>query len=56
MYPSFAAHRGCFRCHDGEHMDEDGEEISNDCDSCHVTLAERESAPKLLKQLGIDGR
>ncbi|MHC4515410.1 MAG: DUF4149 domain-containing protein [Planctomycetota bacterium] len=56
VYPSFAAHRGCFRCHDGEHMDADGEEISMDCDNCHTTLAQRESDPEILKHLGIDGR
>ncbi|MHC4078912.1 MAG: cytochrome c3 family protein [Planctomycetota bacterium] len=56
VYPSFAVHRGCMRCHDGEHMDADGEEVSTDCDNCHVTLAQRESDPEVLKQLGIQDR
>ena len=28
---------GCFRCHDGLHVDKDGEAISQDCDLCHDT-------------------
>jgi len=41
------------RCHDDEHMDAEGEETSTDCDNCHTTLAQRESNPEVLKQLGI---
>ncbi len=33
---------GCFRCHDEEHVSEDGRTISQDCDNCHALLAERE--------------
>lgn len=54
-YPSMASHQGCMRCHDGEHLDEEGEEISMDCETCHVMLAERERAPDILEQLGIQG-
>jgi hypothetical protein len=53
-YPSFANHRGCFRCHDGNHTDVDGEEISMDCENCHTLLAERETDPEVLRKLGID--
>lgn len=39
-YPTEIGHRfarGCFRCHDGEHVDSSGKAIPNDCDStCHA--------------------
>ncbi len=54
-YPSMASHRGCMRCHDGEHIDEDGNEISMDCETCHVVLADRERDPDILEQLGLQG-
>jgi hypothetical protein len=52
-YPSFATHKGCMRCHGGEHMDFDGEEISSDCSNCHTMLAERETDPEALRKLGL---
>lgn len=55
-YPSFQGHKGCFRCHDGEHLDDDGEAISADCTTCHVTLAEKEKDPQVLKKYGIELR
>jgi formate-dependent nitrite reductase cytochrome c552 subunit len=39
-YPTELGHhfaRGCFRCHDGEHVDSTGKAIPNDCNStCHT--------------------
>jgi hypothetical protein len=29
---------GCFRCHDGKHMDRDGKVITRDCSACHQFL------------------
>jgi hypothetical protein len=29
---------GCFRCHDGEHVSNDGKVIRNDCDICHTVI------------------
>jgi hypothetical protein len=26
---------GCFRCHDGEHVDKGGKAIGQDCETCH---------------------
>jgi len=37
--------RGCFRCHDGSHVDEKGRAISNECNSCHIITAQG-SQPK----------
>jgi hypothetical protein len=40
---------GCFRCHDGKHVTDDGKVLSNDCTLCHTLLshdlaADRKSA------------
>jgi nitrate/TMAO reductase-like tetraheme cytochrome c subunit len=53
-YPSFLGHDqapGCFRCHDGEHVDPAGKAISQDCGLCHSLLAVDEKNPKILSQL-----
>jgi hypothetical protein len=42
-YPNNITHLnspGCFRCHDGKHVDEEGNAISRDCSSCHEILAQ----------------
>ena len=36
---------GCFRCHDGSHVDEKGRAISNACNTCHIITAQG-SQPK----------
>jgi hypothetical protein len=38
VYPDNFGHAnfpGCFRCHDGQHLNEQGESIPLDCDACH---------------------
>ncbi|MEZ5962394.1 MAG: NapC/NirT family cytochrome c [Planctomycetota bacterium] len=52
-YPNFSGHVGCMRCHDGEHMDEDGEAINMECASCHTMLAEKEADPEIVRRLGL---
>ena len=32
---------GCFRCHDGKHVSDDGRVLSRDCNVCHVILAQQ---------------
>ena len=32
---------GCFRCHDGNHVSEDGKVISKDCNVCHTILSQQ---------------
>jgi len=44
---------GCFRCHDGNHVAASGKSIASDCDSCHNILAQDETNPKVLADLGI---
>ena len=33
-------HAGCFRCHEGRHVDDAGNPISHECDACHDFLVE----------------
>lgn len=48
-YQSLLGHRndegGCFRCHTSDLADEEGNEISYDCDLCHSILAYEEDQP-----------
>ncbi len=60
-YPNHLGHRGddkdkrgCFRCHDDEHKDKEGNVISQDCDVCHEILHMDEALsdlPDSLKSL-----
>jgi hypothetical protein len=45
---------GCFRCHGGNHVTAAGKAIASDCDSCHNILAQDETNPKILANLGIN--
>ena len=45
---------GCWRCHDSNHTDaKTGNMITQDCNACHNLLAQDESNPKVLTDLGI---
>jgi len=47
-YPSFIGHAqgsGCFRCHNENMQDKNGQVISHDCTSCHSLLAYDEDTP-----------
>ena len=42
-YPNHIGHvefKGCFRCHNDNHMSEEGRLITKDCNSCHVITAQ----------------
>lgn len=42
-YPNNVGHmyyNGCFRCHDGEHKDDQGNVLSNDCNLCHSIISQ----------------
>jgi NapC/NirT cytochrome c family, N-terminal region len=55
-YPNNIGHEdflGCFRCHDGNHKSADGKLIADDCEACHTLLAQEESNPKVLADLGL---
>ncbi len=53
-YKSFLGHNdesGCFRCHDDELENSEGETVSMDCEACHIILAEEEENPEILQTL-----
>lgn len=46
-YPSQSGHMyslGCFRCHDGKHVSDDGKVLSKDCALCHLLLQQKVEA------------
>lgn len=55
-YPSWIGHPtpqtgACFRCHNGLLRDENGIEITMDCNACHHVLAQEEANPLILRVL-----
>ena len=55
-YPNNIGHEdflGCFRCHDSNHVSQDGRMISQDCNACHTILAMEDPNPKVLQDLGL---
>jgi hypothetical protein len=43
-YPDNIGHlysEGCFRCHDGKHISNDGKLLSKDCNICHTVLYQK---------------
>jgi nitrate/TMAO reductase-like tetraheme cytochrome c subunit len=55
-HPNHIGHEdflGCFRCHDDSHKAADGRTISQDCEACHTILAQDETNPKVLADLGL---
>lgn len=57
-YPNHLSHlydSGCFRCHDGEHVSEDGQIIRRDCNLCHTIVSQTTSAgDTLVSMSGVD--
>ena len=55
-YPNNLGHSddpGCFRCHDDSHATVDKKTITQDCSTCDQMLATDETAPAILKTLGL---
>jgi hypothetical protein len=53
-YPNNIGHYqspGCFRCHDGNHIADDGSKISSQCDTCHKIISMEEKNPEILRML-----
>ena len=53
-YPNHIGHEqsdGCARCHNRRMRTADREQISDDCDTCHLVLAEEEENPDLVTML-----
>jgi len=57
-YPNNIGHMyspGCFRCHDGKHVGDDGTVLSRNCNTCHVILAEKlDNEPQRVSLTGLD--
>jgi hypothetical protein len=48
---------GCFRCHDGKHVNDQGKVLSRECTTCHTILAQQFERDTLRLSLkGIDYR
>lgn len=45
-------YKGCFRCHDGKHVSEEGKVLSRDCNTCHTILAQHFENDSLRISLG----
>jgi hypothetical protein len=42
-YPNNLGHTlfpGCYRCHDGQHVNDDGVAITKDCNACHIIIGQ----------------
>ena len=53
-YPNHIGHEqsdGCFRCHRRSMRTAERKQISDDCDNCHVLLAEEEESPDIMSIL-----
>lgn len=59
-YPNNIGHLyypGCFRCHDGKHVGDNGSVLSRNCNACHVILAQKLDRERLHLSLeGIEYR
>lgn len=59
-YPNHLGHRdngGCFRCHNGNMVADDGSKIKSDCTLCHSILADESDEPfKFLKPYKTSGK
>jgi len=54
IYPNHIGHEqsdGCFRCHRRSMRTEDREQVSDDCENCHILLAEEEENPDIMSIL-----
>lgn len=48
---------GCFRCHDGKHVSDDGKVISRDCNVCHVIIGQQNGSEPARESLtGLEYR
>ena len=56
-YPNHIGHEqspGCFRCHKKSMRTAERVQISRECDTCHVLLAEEEEDPEIMSTLNPD--
>ena len=54
VYPNHIGHEqsdGCFRCHKRSMRTEEREQVSTECENCHILLAEEEENPDIMSVL-----
>jgi hypothetical protein len=44
---------GCFRCHDGSHIDKTGRAVSKGCNICHIITAQGTQQPETVSLKGL---
>ncbi len=58
-FPDNSAHKdfaGCFRCHDGKHLNDEGQSIPLQCNICHdIPAVKREGGPEPVTSTKIPG-
>jgi hypothetical protein len=55
-YPNNIGHMysdGCFRCHDGKHISDDGKVLTKDCNICHTIVAQQ--LPGMKPMVSLSG-
>ncbi|MGA7613673.1 MAG: NapC/NirT family cytochrome c [Thermoanaerobaculia bacterium] len=53
VHPNNVGHlyyKGCFRCHDDQHVSSDGKVITKACNSCHTVLEQREKDVLMVQE------
>lgn len=53
VYPNNIGHMespGCFRCHDGRHVSDDGKVITSDCMACHTFLTRKSPGSNVITE------
>lgn len=45
--------QGCFRCHDGQHLSDDGQVIRNECAVCHATIDQTFAGKTIAARNGL---
>lgn len=58
-HPDNASHMytpGCFRCHDGKHVSDDGKVLTRDCNTCHTLVAETTGGVRSESLAGVPFR
>jgi hypothetical protein len=57
VYPDNIGHliwKGCFRCHDGKHVTQEGMVINPNCDSCHAIIQQGTGEQKMVSLEGLE--
>ncbi len=59
IYPDNVGHliwKGCFRCHNGNHLSEAEQSISKDCNACHIIISQGTEEETAVSLAGLEFR